>query len=111
MTLIGSGPVIGAAAIAPYIQDSSALKHSNAQIPALPSGFPTTLKSDLAWTRADFACESSYIYELTRADIDEINEALSHFKRKYSIFCAGFSPCSYPNNGFADIHAPLQFWN
>lgn len=81
MALIGSGPVIGAA-IAPYAQDSSALKHPTAQIPARPSDFPAELNADLDWTRADFPCESSYIYQLTEADRGEINTGLDHFKGK-----------------------------
>jgi len=103
MTLLGTGPVIGAA-IAPYIQDSSALKHSNAQIPALPSGFPTKLKSELAWTRADFPSESSYIYKLTGPDLDEISKALGHFKCK--CWPHAGSECRCPPNGLLTFTRP-----
>ncbi|KAK1769555.1 taurine hydroxylase-like protein SAT17 [Phialemonium atrogriseum] len=79
MALLGSGPVISAA-IAPCIPGSNVIKPAHAQIPALPSYFPTRLDAELAWTHADFPNESSYIYELTGTDLEEINKGLIDFK-------------------------------
>ena len=46
----------------------------------LPSGFPTELESDLVWDQTDIAERFNWTYELTTTDLDEIEEALDHFK-------------------------------
>ncbi|KAL8370744.1 hypothetical protein RB595_000884 [Gaeumannomyces hyphopodioides] len=46
----------------------------------LPAGFPSCLDSKLAFTGADYADESKYVYWLTESDVTEINAALQHFK-------------------------------
>lgn len=50
------------------------------EISAMPAGLPSKLDSELAWTGSDFADESTYIYNLTVSDIDELGSALVHFK-------------------------------
>lgn len=79
MSFLGSGPVIGEA-IAPCVQGSSIPSTPNTKLPTLPSGFPTQLSSELAWTKGTFLDESSYIYNLTESDLEEINKALNRFK-------------------------------
>ncbi|KAF4970845.1 hypothetical protein FSARC_2211 [Fusarium sarcochroum] len=46
----------------------------------LPEGFPQELQSDLVWDGKDLAANYDWNYHLTEADIEEINEALNHFK-------------------------------
>ncbi|KAJ4987808.1 taurine catabolism dioxygenase family protein [Stagonosporopsis vannaccii] len=46
----------------------------------LPPGFPAELKSDLVWDNTDIADRFDWKYELTAADLDEIEKALQHFK-------------------------------
>jgi hypothetical protein len=46
----------------------------------LPAGFPSELKSDLVWDNTDIADRFNWTYELTSSDLDEIEEALNHFK-------------------------------
>ncbi|OIW35382.1 Clavaminate synthase-like protein [Coniochaeta ligniaria NRRL 30616] len=65
------------------VQVSGALKpliNVNHEVPALPSCFPPTLEGELAWNGADFVSESTFIYELTGADKNEIRAGLAHFK-------------------------------
>ncbi|KAH8910666.1 TfdA family taurine catabolism dioxygenase TauD [Coniochaeta sp. PMI_546] len=50
------------------------------EVPALPSCFPQTLEGELAWHGADFVSESTFIYELTETDKNEITAGLAHFK-------------------------------
>lgn len=47
---------------------------------SLPSGFPTKLESDLVWDGKDLAEKYDWNYVLTDADIEEIENALKHFK-------------------------------
>lgn len=46
----------------------------------LPAGFPSCLDTKLAFTGADYADESKYVYQLTESDVAEIDAALQHFK-------------------------------
>ncbi|TLD28697.1 hypothetical protein PspLS_03782 [Pyricularia sp. CBS 133598] len=46
----------------------------------LPAGFPAVLDSKLAWIGADFKNAESYTYQLTDANIAEIDDAVEHFK-------------------------------
>lgn len=53
----------------------------------LPEGFPPQLKSDLVWDAKDFPPVGSgnepWVYELSVAELEEINLALAHFKSLY----------------------------
>ncbi len=46
----------------------------------LPAGFPSLVKSPLAWTSATFQSEDEYIHALQPEDIAEIESALALFK-------------------------------
>ncbi|KAK8138443.1 hypothetical protein PG984_001823 [Apiospora sp. TS-2023a] len=46
----------------------------------LPSGYPSTLDSKLAWKGSDFQNEDSYICHLTDEDIAEVKSTLEKFK-------------------------------
>ncbi|ROT40076.1 taurine catabolism dioxygenase TauD [Sodiomyces alkalinus F11] len=48
---------------------------------ALPSGFPESITSDAAWTGANYASKpSEFILLLAAVEIEELEEALAHFK-------------------------------
>lgn len=46
----------------------------------LPSGYPFTLDSELAWKGSDFQNKDSYICHLTSEDIAEVKSTLENFK-------------------------------
>jgi len=46
----------------------------------LPSGFPKQLSSPLVWEGKDVESSSDWIVELSGAQLDEVDQALSHFK-------------------------------
>lgn len=47
----------------------------------LPEGFPLQLKGLMAWRGEDYAGKPElYVDDLLPDDIDEINEAIAHFK-------------------------------
>jgi hypothetical protein len=46
----------------------------------LPPDFPAHVPPPLAWHGADFASADDYAYELTTADVAELERALAHFK-------------------------------
>ena len=46
----------------------------------LPSGFPEQLSSPLVWEGKEVESSSDWIVELTEAQLDEIDQALDHFK-------------------------------
>ncbi|KAJ8117964.1 hypothetical protein OPT61_g960 [Boeremia exigua] len=46
----------------------------------LPPGFPQELKSDLVWDNTDIADRFDWTYELTTANLEEIEKALKHFR-------------------------------
>jgi hypothetical protein len=46
----------------------------------LPAGFPSQLKSDLVWDGHDIAEKYDWVYQLSGKEVDEIEEALTHFK-------------------------------
>ncbi|EGO52564.1 hypothetical protein NEUTE1DRAFT_91003 [Neurospora tetrasperma FGSC 2508] len=81
MSSVNSGPVL-AAAIAPIVgnNDFPFAAATNAEAPALPSGFPSELRSKLAWTGSDFADESKYILCLTGTDLAEVKQAIAEYK-------------------------------
>lgn len=49
---------------------------------ALPEGFPEQLKSPLVWEGKDWKDEKEWVYELTEADVKEVDDALKHFHGK-----------------------------
>lgn len=81
MSSVNSGPVI-TAAIAPIVGNNGFpfAAAANAEAPVLPSGFPSELRSKLAWTGADFADESKYILRLTETDLVELKQAITEYK-------------------------------
>ena len=46
----------------------------------LPEGFPRKLDSDLVWEGKDLEGAFQWVYELSEAEIQEIEDALKHFK-------------------------------
>lgn len=46
----------------------------------LPDGFPQKLESPLAWDGATVSESYQWSYQLTEQDIEEIHQALEHFK-------------------------------
>ncbi|KAL1861884.1 hypothetical protein Plec18170_000707 [Paecilomyces lecythidis] len=46
----------------------------------LPEGFPSSLSGDLVWDGNTLSSRYSWNYDLTAEDLDEINNALGHFK-------------------------------
>ena len=46
----------------------------------LPDGYPTELKSDLVWDGSTIAKEYNFVYELNTEELQEIEDALVHFK-------------------------------
>ncbi|KAF3044728.1 hypothetical protein E8E12_009870 [Didymella heteroderae] len=47
---------------------------------SLPPGFPSELKSPLVWDNTYIAKRFDWTYELTATDLEEVEEALEHFK-------------------------------
>jgi len=54
---------------------------------ALPPGFPTKLESDLVWEGKDIAKDLSWSYELNDEEVEEIEQALAHFKCESTLVC------------------------
>lgn len=52
----------------------------------LPSGFPKLLESDLVWDAAEVEANYNWVYELNSEDLQDIENALSHFKCKRVVF-------------------------
>ncbi|VBB71650.1 Putative protein of unknown function [Podospora comata] len=75
MSALVSGP-ISRAAVAPITDVNTNLVAA----PALPSGFPSHLDSELAWTPASLAVAADFILRLNEDDITEVNAAVAHFK-------------------------------
>jgi len=46
----------------------------------LPDGFPQELKSDLVWDGSYIADKYNFVYELNAEELQEIEDALKHFK-------------------------------
>lgn len=49
----------------------------------VPQGFPTIITGEKAWVGADFANGETFVHYLTAAEISELKQALTAFKRKY----------------------------
>lgn len=47
---------------------------------SLPPGFPTRLESELVWDGQQIEKSYSWIYEVNAAELDDIENALKHFK-------------------------------
>src|SRR5437016_2783132 len=47
---------------------------------SLPSSFPPKLESDLVWDKTNIASRFKWTYELTELDLQEVEDALKHFK-------------------------------
>lgn len=50
----------------------------------LPAGFPNVLDSQMSWLGGTYSNESSYAVVLDAEDLAELNNALAHFKCKFS---------------------------
>ncbi|KAK0747947.1 hypothetical protein B0T21DRAFT_13632 [Apiosordaria backusii] len=72
MSAIVSDSIV--AAIAPIIGTVAP------SLPALPSGYPSQLISELAWTGASLAKSSDFTLQLAEEDVAEINAAVDHYK-------------------------------
>lgn len=74
-----------AAAIAPIAGSPSLalVAKSNADVPALPPGYPAQLKSEMAWAGSDFRDPSDYTLTLSDAWKAEIRAAVESYKCKY----------------------------
>lgn len=46
----------------------------------LPPGFPSQLESDLVWDNTDIEARYDWTYTLTSSDLEEVEQALQHFK-------------------------------
>jgi hypothetical protein len=53
---------------------------------ALPEGFPKTLNSPLVWEGTDWKDEKQWVYELSAAELKEIDDAVKHFHGGLYIF-------------------------
>lgn len=51
----------------------------------VPKGFPSHLSSSLVWDPNTMASSYDWNYHLTVDDLDEINNALRHFKCMFSV--------------------------
>ena len=51
---------------------------------SLPTGFPQKLISPLVWEGKEIEKQSDWIYQLTNAQLDEIDAALKSFKGMHS---------------------------
>lgn len=53
---------------------------------SLPPGFPTKLESDLVWDGANIGDKYNWTYELNAEELEDIENALHHFKCKRNSF-------------------------
>ncbi|OJJ35024.1 hypothetical protein ASPWEDRAFT_110117 [Aspergillus wentii DTO 134E9] len=70
----------------------------------LPKGFPARLSGDLVWEGNTLASHYNWNYHLTAEDLEEINNALAHFK-SLSKPMGEISPDSFP---LPNLHAALR---
>lgn len=47
--------------------------------------FPQSIDLPGAWQGNQFSDESEYVYHLSSSEIDEVENALSHFKGKFTV--------------------------
>jgi hypothetical protein len=60
------------------------LKAQRPSNPSLPTAFPQELTGPLVWEGHDFTDESEWTFTLSEKQLDEIQNALDSFKRKYN---------------------------
>jgi hypothetical protein len=53
---------------------------------ALPEGFPKQVDSPMVWEGKDWTDESQWVYNLSIAELKEINEAVTVFHSKHNVF-------------------------
>lgn len=58
----------------------------------VPPGFPASFDHPLAWTGAQFAHESEYVYHLSASDVAELKTGLETFKGKAHSSMSGHDP-------------------
>lgn len=63
-----------------YMARVDRLSKSHARTTTLPPGFPERIEAPRTWTGHDFPEEKTYIYVLSEAEVNEIEEALGYFK-------------------------------
>lgn len=65
-------------------QARSQLRQKTESLPTtIPGGFPAQLQSPLAWDGKDIESRTDWVVELDDTHLDEIDQALKHFKCKY----------------------------
>lgn len=47
---------------------------------ALPDGFPSKVEGPIVWEGKDWNNEDQWVYKLSPADLQEIDDALAHFR-------------------------------
>jgi hypothetical protein len=81
MDFSSTGPVLSSCVSTASQQQSWEGCHAGADEPlGLPTGFSPRLDQPLAWTGAQFKDETEYVYQLTQAELAEINSGLQAFK-------------------------------
>lgn len=68
----------------------------------LPAGFPSQLESSLVWEGKDVEKRSDWVYELSGAQLDEIDAALKSFKGERT------SHSQFQTSRFANCRSPEQ---
>lgn len=66
--------------LANFHSRSERLKQQRSPNQTLPDGFPQELTSPLVWEGKDFTNEKEWTFSLTETQLQEINNALIHFK-------------------------------
>ena len=49
----------------------------------LPAGFPPQVEGPIVWEGADWKEEKQWVYELSQAELKEIDDAIKHFQGIY----------------------------
>jgi hypothetical protein len=83
-----------------YIARSASRQAAGGLSTTVPDGWPTLLKSPLAWDGSQFSDERSYVYYLSDSDKTEILSALRHFKGFVSQSESLHTSCS---NAWSDL--------
>lgn len=52
---------------------------------SLPAGFPLKVEGPIVWEGKDWTSEDQWVYKLSAAELQEINDALAHFKGSPSV--------------------------
>jgi hypothetical protein len=67
----------------------------------LPDGFPLKLESPLVWEGKDWTSETQWVYDLSRAELEEIEDAVKYFKSKCAFRVKGLT--SSPARSFEPV--------